>query len=79
MYVGINLNGWLPTSKSQATIENVKAHADFLVESPAGSIQGGTKGGFLLSFTSTANPGHTPPDNTGWDIPCMSVIDLTGP
>ena len=75
VYIGVSLDGWLPSGPSEATVDAVKEKSDFLMESPDGSITGGSKGGFKFSLTSTSTNNTVPTENTDWNIPCISVID----
>lgn len=76
VYIGLNLDGWLPFSAQEASIENVKNRSDFLIESPDGSIKASLEGGFWVSLASTAVSYLSPNNTAHWHVPCITAIDF---
>ena len=75
VYVGISLNGWLPKTKNDVTLSNIKNNSDFLVSSGSGNIKGDTNGGFFFCLTSTTS-GNDTFESTKWNIP--EIVNYDG-
>jgi len=73
--IGINLDGWLPVTNKDATYDEVKKMADFMIESPDGTIQGPLEGGFYLAVSSTANPDDYPEDGIKYQLGKFVIWD----
>lgn len=75
IYVGISLNGWLPKSNQELSLDNIKNNSDFLVSSGSGNIKGNPVGGFYFCLTSTtsSNDNFT---STKWNIP--EIVNYDG-
>lgn len=75
VYIGVSLDGWLPSGPNDVSAEIIKNKSDFLIESPDGAIKGGSEGGYQFSVTSTSKSDQPLSDDNKWHIPCISVID----
>ena len=75
--IGINLDGWLPESKKEASYDVLKTKADFMIESPPNTIKGSLEGGFYLAVSSTANPDKHPDDGSKYNLGSFQIWDAS--